>query len=65
MALQTTFHTISYKQYYTNISNIIQAKNIIQTQGSLIGHLESNMKFSPQHPRWSRHYERLENWFLE
>ena len=59
MAFQTTFHTISYKQYYTNINNIIQAKNIIQTQGYLIGHLKSNTNLSPPHPQRSRHYERL------
>ena len=34
-------------QYHTNISNIIQEKNIIQTQGYLIDHLKSNVKLSP------------------
>jgi len=38
MAFQTASHTISYKQY-TDISNIKQVKNIIQTQGYFIGHL--------------------------
>ena len=59
MAFQTASHTISYKQY-TDISNIKQVKNIIQTQGYLIGHLKSNVKLSPQHPQWSHHYERPE-----
>ena len=27
--------------------------------GYLIDHPKSNMKLSPQHPHWSRHYERL------
>ena len=34
-------------QYHANISNIIQEKNIIQTQGYLIDHLKSNVKLSP------------------
>ena len=27
-------------------------------QGNIIGHLKSNVKLSPQHFQWSRHYER-------
>ena len=37
-------------QYHANISNIIQEKNIIQTQGYLIDHPKSNIRLSLQHP---------------
>ena len=47
MASHTTFYKISYLiQYHTNINNIIQAKNIIHTQGYLTNHLKSNVKLS-------------------
>ena len=65
MASHTTFYKISYLiQYHTNINNIIQAKNIIHTQGYLTNHLKSNVKLSSRHPQWCHHCERLEPFFL-
>ena len=44
----TKCHLIQhFIQYHANTSNIIQEKNIIQTQGYLIDHLKSNVKLSP------------------
>ena len=48
---QTIWHFKQHSiQYHSNMSYIIQAKNIIQTQGYLIDHPKSNIRLSLQHP---------------
>ena len=45
-------------EIFGSSTQIEGGQNTMST-GYLIDHPKSNMKLSPQHPHWSRHYERL------